>query len=75
MVLLMPPPGPPVLQQLDRLDGSSDGFHDQLSNVLYGEEYTRCVQNLQGDGSVWLVDYLDRVRRRTTLPCSLPKPA
>ena len=53
----------PTLQQLDRLDRSSPDFHDQLRDVLYGEEYQRCASNLQGDDLVWLVDYLDKVRR------------
>ncbi|KAF9644879.1 kinase-like protein [Thelephora ganbajun] len=54
-------PSHPVLQKLYSLDRSLSGFHNQLSNVLYGEEYTRCVANLQGDDLVWLVDYLDNV--------------
>ena len=61
------------LQQLRRLDGFSSGFHDQVSNVLYGEEYRECVPNLQGDDLVWLVDYLDKVRRRVSLLHSLLK--
>lgn len=55
---------PDLLQQLRRLDRSSSRFHDQLSNVFYGEEYRRCVGDLQGDGLVWVVDYLDNVRCR-----------
>jgi hypothetical protein len=61
-------PSPPALQQLDLLDRSSPNFHDQLSNVLYGPEYKQCVQNLQGEDLVWLVDYLDKVRRHISLP-------
>jgi len=64
-----------ALGKLRSLDASLSEFHDQLSNVLYGEEYTRCVKNLQGDGLVWLVDYLDSVRRRIAPPCSPLKPA
>ena len=60
--------GHPALQQLHRLDRSSSGFHDQLSSVLYGEEYQKCVQNLQCDDLVWLVEYLDKVRRRAAFP-------
>jgi hypothetical protein len=71
----MSSPSPPALQQLHRLDRSSSGFHDQLSNVLYGEEYTQCVPNLQDDDLTWLVDYLDKVRRRVALPHSPLKPA
>jgi len=68
-------PNSPTLQQLHRLDSSSPEFHDQLCNVLYGEEYVKCVPNLEGDDSVWLVDYLDKVRSRVTLLHSPFKPA
>ena len=50
-----------ALQQLLHLDTSSPVFQDELCNVLYGEEYTRCVPNLEGDDLAWLVDYLDEV--------------
>ena len=65
----------PALQQLHLLDGSVSGFHDQLGNVLYGEEYRQCVPNLRGDDLMWLVDYLDKVRRRILPPHSPLKPA
>ena len=55
-------PNSPALEQLRRLDRSSSEFHDQLCNVFYGEEYQKCVPNLEGDDLVWLVDYLDGVR-------------
>jgi hypothetical protein len=71
----MPLPGSPVLRQLDRLNRSSPDFHDQLSGIVYGEEYKQCVPNLQDDELVWLVDYLDRVRRRVALPHSPLMPA
>jgi len=64
----MPAPRPPALELLHRLDGSSPGFHDQLCNVFYGEEYRRCVLNLQDDDSVWFVDYLDKVHPQVALP-------
>jgi hypothetical protein len=60
---LMSSPSSPALRQLHRLNSSSSGFHNELSNILYGQEYTQCVPNLQGDDLAWLVDYLDRVRR------------
>jgi hypothetical protein len=63
-----------VLQQLDRLNGSSPYYHDQLHDVLHGEEYVQCVPNLQGEELVWLVDYLDRVGCRVALPHSPLKP-
>ena len=68
-------PFPPTLQQLDHFNRSSPDFHDQLSNVLYGKEYKKCVQSLQGKNLVWFADYLDQVRRRITLPRSPLKPA
>ena len=64
----MSSPSLPVLQQLDHLDRALSGFNDQLCNVLYGEEYTRCVRDLRGDGLTWLVDYLDEVRLHITPP-------
>jgi hypothetical protein len=71
----MPSPNSPVLQQLDRLNGSLSRFHDQLYDLLYGEEYVQCVRDLQGDDLVWLVDYLDRVRPRVTVLHFPLKPA
>ena len=62
--------GSPALQQLHLLDRPLSGFHDQLSNVLYGEEYRQCVPNLRGDDLIWLVDYLDKVRGRIFPPHS-----
>jgi len=64
----MSSPGPPALQRLHSLDRSPPEFQDRLSNILYGEEYQKCVLNLRNDDSVWLVDYLDKVRRHVTLP-------
>ena len=52
----------PVLQRLGGLDASATDFHHRLDNILYGEEYARCVENLQGDDLIWLVDFLDNVR-------------
>jgi len=75
----MSSPNHPVLQRLDRLDRSSQEFHDQLTDILYGEEYQQCVYGgnyddqqrvltLQGDDLTWLVGYLDKAR--TALPPS-----
>jgi tRNA (Thr-GGU) A37 N-methylase len=71
----MPSPNSPVLQQLDRLNKSSPDYPDQLCNIIYGEEYVQCVPNLEGDDLVWLVEYLDKVRRRVALLHSPLKPA
>ena len=69
-VFPMPSPNSLVLQQLDRLNRSSSGFRDQLRDLLDGEEYRKCVQNLQPDDLdlVWLLEYLDKVCHRVTLP-------
>lgn len=58
----MSSPSFPALQQLHNLNGSLSEFHDQLTNVLYGEEYRQCVPNLQGNDLMWLVEYLNKVR-------------
>ena len=63
-----------LLQELDRLDRSSPRFHDKLSNVLHREGFRQYVSNLQDDDARWLVDYLDGVCRRITLPQSLLMP-
>ena len=69
--LLMSPPSSSALQQLHCLNRSSPDFHDQLCNVLYGREYVQCVPSIEGEDLAWLVDYLDKVRRRVALPPSL----
>ena len=66
-------PGSLVLQRLHRLEGSSSDFHDQLDNVLHGEEYAQCGEDLKDDDSMWLIDYLVKVRRHVVLPHSLLK--
>ena len=71
----MAPPNSPVLQQLHRLDKFSPGFYNQLYNLLGGDEYVQCMQNIQGDDVIWVVEYLDKVRRRTALPRSPLKPS
>ena len=50
-----------TFDQLRYLDRSSSEFHDQLSEILCGEEYERWVSNLDCDDLVWLVGYLDKV--------------
>ena len=71
----MSSPSSQALQQLHHLDRSSPDFHDKLCNVFYGSEYKKSVPNIQGDDLVWLVDYLDKVRRRVALLYSLLKSA
>ena len=59
----MSSPSSPVLQRLCRLDESSPDFHDQLYNVLDEKEYVQWAPHLRPGDVVWLVDYLDKVRR------------
>ena len=65
----------PALQRLYRLDRSSPEFHNQLSKVLYGEEYQQCLPNLQHGDLAWLIDYLDTVCRHVILHLSPLTPA
>jgi len=62
------------LRRLFRLDRSSSKFHDQVSNILYGEEYRQWVLNLRSEDLVGLVDYLDKVLHRAS-PLRSPPPA
>ena len=66
---------PSALQRLRLLDKSSSRFHDQVCNILYEEEYQKCVPNLQGDDSAWLVEYLNEVHHHIAVPHSPLKPA
>jgi len=68
-------PRPPALDRLHHLDRSSSGFQDKLCNIFYGEEYQRCVPDLQGDDLTWLVNYLDEVPPHIALPRSLLTPS
>ena len=49
------------LEKFRLLDRSSSKFHDQVNNILCGEEYNQWVPNLQCEDSVGLVDCLDKV--------------
>ena len=64
----MSSPHSTTLRQLRHLDESSPNFHDQLTSVLSGEEYEQSVPNLRNNDLVFLVDYLDKVRRHVALP-------
>ena len=68
-------PGHPILQKLRDLDRTSLEFHDKLGDLLYGEEYARCMTNIEGNDLRWLVDFLDEVRQRVFLPRLPLKPA
>ena len=63
-------PVSPVLQELHGLDGSSPDFSDQLNNLLCREDYLSCEKDIDDNDVMWLVDYLDTVCSRTTVPCS-----
>ncbi|KAF9643683.1 kinase-like protein, partial [Thelephora ganbajun] len=63
----MAPPTHPTLRRLHGLDTSSPDFRDQLDKALHGQEYRRCVSNIEGDGLKWLVNYLDEVLGRLDL--------
>lgn len=67
----MAPSDSPILQRLDCLNVTSSDFGDQLYDVLRGQEYMECVLGLDRNDIVWLVDYLDNVRRCTVLSRSL----
>lgn len=56
----MPPPDP--LEQLRVLDISSADFPDKIAKLLCSNEYKQCVQGLEGDVLVWLVEFLHDVR-------------
>ena len=62
------------LEQLRRLDRSSSRFHDQVSNILYGEDYKQWVPTVQDNDLMGLVDCLDKVRCHVPLLHSLLKP-
>jgi len=49
------------LNQLRHLDKSSPNFHDQVGDVLHGEEYKKWVSNLQDNNLVGFVNHLDKV--------------
>ena len=50
------------LEQFLRLQPSSSTFHDQVINILHGQEYRRWMESSQDDDVVELVEYLDGVR-------------
>ena len=57
-----------MLERFRCLDRSSPTFHDQLSDILCGEEYEQWVLNLDDDDLVQLVGYLDKVCRCIAIP-------
>lgn len=59
----MPHPNLNPLEQLLRLKDSSSEFHDQVSNILHGEEYKQWAKRVNGADATRFIDFLDRVRR------------
>ena len=70
----MDSPSSHVLQKLHLLDKSSPAFPTLLNDMLDGEKYRQCVSHLEGGASEWLVNYLDKVCRSVSFPCSSLKP-
>ena len=64
-----------ALQKFSRLESSSQDFPEQLCDLLYGEDYTQCAQDLQEKDLVWFIEYLDQVWNRIALSHPLFKPA
>ena len=60
------------LKQLRALDKSSSNFHEQVGDILHGEEYKQWVPELQGDDLVGFVDCLDKVRHGVMAPVRSP---
>jgi hypothetical protein len=60
----------PILQEFSCLDRSSQDFPKKLCDLLYGDEYTQCVPDLQDNDPIWLVEYLDQVWRHISLHTS-----
>ena len=56
------------LQTLRDIDKTSPHFHNQLIDLLRGNEYQDVVPSLQGEDLAWLVNYLDNVSRHNVSP-------
>ena len=76
-------PLPDILLQFDHLDKDPSQFQDQLTGLLYKEEFKDCIPKLRDKDVVWLVEYLDKVRlflytctlltrSRLSIPVTLP---
>ena len=69
-VPLAPSPMSPsnLLQTLRDLDRTSARFHNQLIDLLRGNEYRDVIPTLEGEDLAWLVDYLDDVSLHNVSP-------
>jgi len=56
----------PFIRQLGQLDRTSPQFSDQLATLLGGEGIREVVLNFSAQNALWLVEYLDDVRRDTS---------
>ena len=56
------------LQNLRDLDRTSPHFHNQLIDLLRGDEYRDVAPSLEGEDLAWLVNYLDGVSLHTLSP-------
>ena len=56
------------LQALRDLDRTSPHFHNQLIDLLHGNEYRGVITTLKGGGLAWLVNYLDNVSLHDVSP-------
>ena len=66
----MDSPGSHGLQKLHLLDKFSPDFPTLLKDMLDGEKYRQCVSHLERGALEWLVNYLDKVCRSVSFPCS-----
>ena len=72
--VLMSSSTPSTSRGLGRLNRSSFDFHDRLMDAIHGDEYyVECLQDIEADDLVWLINYLDEVRYRFALSPSLLK--
>lgn len=66
----MNPPEP--LQKLHNLDKTSPQFYQEISEFIHGKDYRDAIPTLQGEGLVWLVEYLDGVSLQIIFPRVAP---
>ena len=56
------------LQSLRNLDRTSPHFHNQLIDLLRGNEYRDAIPSLEGEDLAWLVNHLDDVSLHNVSP-------
>jgi hypothetical protein len=55
----------PILKELDRLNPSSRAFANKLNDKLHAQAYEECVESLDHDELMWLIEYLDKARTQS----------